>query len=245
MFTPNASPISTPTRLMPRMPSIRLPLLTPTSDSILPLSAPSTHSSPGRRSTSRRLSYNLKSRASRYSVPLVLAGLVATFFLFTTFSTGYRLPTFGGSNDVRPYSARPDGHPTNGVSLLIVAADEELAENRANAQEQDRQHSVRALVWWLAQGGIFPQAWSAPSDSELKKIGGRGFERLLEGIDNGDADNTIFAPGWADSAVKQYRTVVFSKVRSLPNPRRPQRLTPVRPSARTRERRKAFWRNTT
>ena len=99
-------------------------------------------------------------------------------------------------------------------SDAAVAAEDQLAANRANAQEQDRQHSVRALVWWLAQGGILPQTWSAPADNELKKIGGRGFERLLEAIDNGDADKDVFRPGWADLAVKQYRTVVFSKVRS-------------------------------
>lgn len=134
---------------------------------------------------------------------------------------------------------RPDSKMDNGVMLLTVdeneliaeddlfwdsyteaeplsaeeaAAEAELQAHKQNVQAQNEAHSLRALIWWLAEGGVFPNDFEVPSKSHLKKIGSSGFEKLLSSIDAGDENQMIFEEGWADFADKRYSIVVFSKV---------------------------------
>ncbi|WWC60787.1 glutaredoxin [Kwoniella dejecticola CBS 10117] len=88
---------------------------------------------------------------------------------------------------------------------------DELKAHKADVIKHDKIQSLRALVWWLAEGGILPNDWEVPTKAYLKKIGGRGMERLLEDIDGGDEDDEIFDNGWAEFANKRYRVVIFSK----------------------------------
>ncbi|WWD16218.1 glutaredoxin [Kwoniella shandongensis] len=132
----------------------------------------------------------------------------------------------------------PDGERDNGVSLLTMDEDELIAEDdlfwdsytdpeplseeeqaaeaemKAHKQdviEHDRKQSLRALIWWLAEGGIIPSKWEVPTKAYLRKVGGRGMERMLEDIDRGEEDDQIFENGWAEFANKRYQIVVFSK----------------------------------
>lgn len=102
------------------------------------------------------------------------------------------------------------------LSAEDAAAEAEMASREADVVEQNRQQSLRALTWWLAEGGEIPQDWEVPSKAYLKKIGGRGVERLLEDIVDEDfGDEVMFEDGWADFAKKRYRLIVFSKVSLL------------------------------
>ncbi|KAK8869520.1 glutaredoxin [Kwoniella newhampshirensis] len=132
----------------------------------------------------------------------------------------------------------PDGERDNGVSLLVMdeeeliaeddlfwdsytdpepmteeerLAEEEMKAHKQDVIEHDKKQSLRALVWWLAEGGIIPSTWEAPTKAYLRKVGGRGMERLLEDIDRGEEDEEIFENGWAEFANKRYKIVVFSK----------------------------------
>lgn len=127
----------------------------------------------------------------------------------------------------------------NGVSLLIEDEDELIAEDglwvdtyiepehtpeeidheaiereerRQDVLKHDRIYSLSALVYFLAEGGIFPHDFKVPSADALEKLGGRGFEKLLNQADRGEDGDLIFSPGWRDYASRQYRIVVFSKV---------------------------------
>ncbi|KIR28710.1 glutaredoxin [Cryptococcus deuterogattii LA55] len=133
---------------------------------------------------------------------------------------------------------RPDSKMDNGVMLLTVdeneliaeddlfwdsyteaeplsaeeaAAEAELQTHKQNVQAQNEAQSLRALIWWLAEGGVFPNDFEVPSKSHLKKIGSSGFEKLLSSIDAGDENQMIFEEGWADFADRRYSIVVFSK----------------------------------
>jgi hypothetical protein len=225
---------------------------------LLPLSYNTSQPSrfPSFRSTSRRLSYNLKMRASRHAVPLTFFGLITMLVFFFTYSkhsagsVGFlNSHTNGGklhiyTRDQLPLGGKAKGKSTNsntgnsGVSRLeqdeeeLIAEDDlfwssyveptpkteeeklaekEIADHRLEVQEYDRQHSLRALVWWLAEGGMFPTNYKAPSKAELRKLGGRGTELLLDKIDQATDEDTVFQDGWSQYAKKQYRIVVFSK----------------------------------
>ena len=143
------------------------------------------------------------------------------------------------------HANRPNGD-TNGLSILSQSEEELIAEDdlfwqsykepealiaeeewaqkeivahRKDVIKHDRQHSLSALVWWIAEGGVFPADWKVPSKPELKQMGGRGFEKLLQGLASETEDGEmIFEEGWARYAKKQYRIIVFSKVRPT-NPR--------------------------
>lgn len=101
------------------------------------------------------------------------------------------------------------------LSAEEAAAEAELQAHKQNVQAQNVAQSLRALVWWLAEGGVLPNDFEVPSKSHLKKIGSSGFEKLLSSIDAGEGDEIIFEDGWADFANKRYRIVVFSKVSSV------------------------------
>lgn len=90
--------------------------------------------------------------------------------------------------------------------------EERFQNHRADVLEQDRVHSLEALIWWLAEGGVFPNSYGIPNKAGLTKMGGSGFERALDRLDAGGNGESIFQDGWADYAKKQYRLVVFSKV---------------------------------
>ena len=181
----------------------------------------------------------MKSRASRYSLPLVLGGACALVFLIFT----HIRPAIQPATRIRLDSrqARTASHPPgNGVSLLLssedeliaeddlfwehyvapkypsreeIVAEEEFAAHQLDVQERDQRHALRALTYWLAEGGVFPRDWEVPSDTYLKKIGGRGVEKLLGAIEERVGEEPIFADGWAHFAKETYKTVVFSKVR--------------------------------
>ncbi|ODN88454.1 glutaredoxin [Cryptococcus wingfieldii CBS 7118] len=131
----------------------------------------------------------------------------------------------------------PDRHMDNGVGILVnedeliaeddlfwdsyteaeplsaeeAAAEAELQAHRADVLAHNTADSLRALVWWLAEGGILPNNWEVPTKAQLKKMGSKGFEKLLTEIDHGDEEQEIFEDGWADFANRRYKIVVFSK----------------------------------
>ena len=240
---------------------------------ILPLTHRASSPSPGSssrntlRSTSRRLSYNLKNRANRHAYPLAVAGLLAALYLyFTWYRTGYHSLTHGRkfhlyTRHQNPFGMKHGATPgtlgrgpgivngdRNRVSLLTAneeeliaeddlylqsyiepapltpeetAAEQQLQAHREDVLELDRQHQLRALVWWLAEGGTFPRSWDVPTKSHLKKVGGRGMEKILDKVDqvkDGKDDEAMFPDGWADYAKSQYRVVVISKVSRGHNP---------------------------
>ncbi|KAL7424285.1 hypothetical protein Q5752_001875 [Cryptotrichosporon argae] len=88
-----------------------------------------------------------------------------------------------------------------------AAAEHELQQRRKDVLERDRAHALQALVYWMAEGGIFPPGADVPSKAALRKMGTRAFERMLEDA----AGDAIFEAGWADFAQTRYREVVFSK----------------------------------
>jgi hypothetical protein len=224
------------------MPTIRVPFAAPETP-VLPLSAPSIASAGRVRSTGRRLNYNIKSRASHYSLPLTLGGVLALLFFVLRYNhSSHTQPDrphlYPRSND-SPYESS-----NNGISLLLsdedeliaeddlfwdsytesdpisdeeIEAEKEIAAHRLDVQQRDRKHALQAMIWWLAEGGVIPSNWEMPSASQMKKISGRGMEKMLESIDKGDEEEPIFAEGWAEYAKKMYRTVVFSKVSGLSN----------------------------
>ena len=252
----------TPPKRHVSMPSINLNFSPPSTSSkgarpLLPLSL-SPNRSP--RSTVRRISYNLKTRAEKYSVPLAIAAMLASAVLVVLYvtrpSSHFDVPFLSMSRSPaakhlyareypsehvkqQPLHGDEHGDVGNGMSFLVQdeeeliaeddvfwdsyvepvplteeekAAEAELQAHRADVMEHDRQQSLRALIWWLAEGGMFPDDWEIPSKSYLKKIGGRGMERLLMEVDNGEEDDEIFEEGWADFANKRYRITMFSKV---------------------------------
>ena len=163
------------------------------------------------------------------------AGSLTVPFGETVRSNAARLAMFERSHGLVPGSYIPSD---NGVSLLVqeedeliaeddlfwqqyiepeplsdeeIAAEEELRAHRADVVALDRAHSLRALVYWLAEGGRIPNEWEVPTKAYLKKIGARGVERLLGSIEN-EYDELIFDEGWAEYAQERFRVVVFSKV---------------------------------
>ncbi|WVN86576.1 glutaredoxin [Cryptococcus depauperatus CBS 7841] len=99
---------------------------------------------------------------------------------------------------------------------IPLSAEETAAEARRQALKQDlitsnHAHSLRALIWWLAEGGILPDDWEVPSKSHLEQIGGEGFEEMLTNINRGENESEIFETGWTELADQRYRIVVFSK----------------------------------
>ena len=211
----------------------------------LPPTNPNSNTAQGRiRSTSRRLNYKFKSRAGHYSLPLAL-GSICALLLFFYHSNHISLPSTSTTARIRLHTRSTEpitASPSNGISILLSEEDELIAEDdlfwdkytdpeplseeqktviaemtahRLDVQEHDRQHALRALIWWLAEGGIIPDEFEVPTHSYLKKAGGRGMERLLEDIQNGAENDEIFAEGWGEYANSMYRTVVFSKVSIL------------------------------
>jgi hypothetical protein len=88
-------------------------------------------------------------------------------------------------------------------------ADEAEAEaRRAEVHERARVHSLQALVYWLAEGGVISANWQVPTGKHLRKIGGRGVEKMLTAMGGG----AEFEEGWIDHVRDRFRVVVFSKV---------------------------------
>jgi hypothetical protein len=92
---------------------------------------------------------------------------------------------------------------------------EQLESRRNEVVKINKKHSLRALIWWISQGGVLPTGWDVPSQDTVLKMGSSGMEKLLEGIEGGVEGDEIFQEGWADFAKDRYRTVVFSKVSYL------------------------------
>lgn len=101
-----------------------------------------------------------------------------------------------------------------------IKAAKEAEAHRKDVIIQDRKDSVRALVWWIAQGGEFPNGWEVPSKKKIMKMGSRGVEKILSDLyrESGETpeeqDEELYPEGWAETARSRYRVTVFSKVGS-------------------------------
>jgi hypothetical protein len=89
---------------------------------------------------------------------------------------------------------------------------EQMEQRRKDVIDTNKVHSIRALIWWIAQGGKLPSGWEVPTKDAVLKMGAGGMEKLLEGIQSGPVGDEIFQEGWANYAKDRYRVVVFSKV---------------------------------
>ncbi|WRT67450.1 glutaredoxin [Kwoniella shivajii] len=275
----SSSPYSSPRRTFSLPSKIKLPfssssprltsspMLGGLGSPMIPLHSPT-------RSTARRVSYNIKSRASHYALPLSIGGFFTlAVFIYMSLNKSNEVSQFNNASKLSLYGRSrfsqeehaiklkqhqqydqeyereheyshgvqhhiPDSERDNGVSLLLMDEEELIAEDdlfwdtykdpeplsieeqklqdelKAHKQDvinQDKLQSLRALIWWLAEGGILPNNWEVPTKAYLKKIGGRGMERLLEDIDSGEEGDEIFDNGWAEFANRRYRVVIFSK----------------------------------
>ena len=96
----------------------------------------------------------------------------------------------------------------------------EMVRHKMEVTERHRAESLRAIAWFLAEGGELPGDFEVPTKKQVNKMGGRGVESMLKGMDEkfrqevGDdgSGEEIFEDGWAEFAKTRYRTVVFSKV---------------------------------
>jgi hypothetical protein len=114
----------------------------------------------------------------------------------------------------------------------------EMVKHKLEVAENHRAESLRALAWFVAEGGELPYDWEVPTKKHITKIGSRGVEHILQNMDEKvrqeegeDASGEeIFEDGWAEFAKTRYRTVVFSKVcsRILQVRRTVRRTKPVR-----------------
>jgi len=89
---------------------------------------------------------------------------------------------------------------------------EEMEQRRQDVIKTNKAHSLRALIWWISQGGVLPSGWEVPTKETVQKLGSSGMEKMLEGIAAGVEGDEIFQEGWADFAKDRYRIAVFSKV---------------------------------
>lgn len=89
---------------------------------------------------------------------------------------------------------------------------EQMEQRRKDVIKTNKAHSLRALIWWIANGGILPNDYKVPSEKEVHQMGSSGMEKELEEIDSGVEGDEIFQEGWAAFAVDRYQAVVFSKV---------------------------------
>ena len=99
--------------------------------------------------------------------------------------------------------------------ILAEETEEERLRNEQHMMDikkHDSQYALSAIAWFLSEGGILPHDFVVPSKETISRIGGRGFERMLNKLDLGENGESIFQDGWADYARKQYRVIVFSKV---------------------------------
>lgn len=244
----------------------------PTPGSLLP--GPISSASPRR--SARRVSYTIKNRLSRHSLPLSIGLFITTMLLYITYSGGNGMPSF--SLDERSGGQQKtfnDGgfvRENNGLSFLEEHEDELIAEDdqfwdehRAKSEEEkkemekmearrkdvertNKRHSLRALIWWISQGGILPSDYELPDKEDVLKMGSRGMERVLEDLDNGVPGDEIFQEGWAEFAKDRYQVTVFSKVSSVHFACCVLVLLGLtrayRHSARTRRTQRAFWSST-
>lgn len=100
-----------------------------------------------------------------------------------------------------------------------VEADEEAARVRKETEAEAKHDKLRALVWWIARGGMFPADYRHPSAATLKKMNQKAFEDLLVDIEG--TDENVFLGGWESEADLAQRVTVFSKVsarREQPSP---------------------------
>ena len=150
----------------------------------------------------------------------------------------------GGGGDQQVYNAGGYIRENNGLSFLEEQADELIAEDdafwdayqekqgkgkkteeeRKEAEEMEerrkdvlktnKEHSLRALIWWIANGGVLPNDYQVPTETEVHQMGSSAMEKELGEIENGIEGDEIFQEGWAEFAVERYRAVIFSKVSS-------------------------------
>lgn len=105
-----------------------------------------------------------------------------------------------------------------------VAADEDAARAAEEKGAESRRDKLRALVWWIARGGIFPDDYRIPAAGTMAKMPQSKWESLLADVEG--TDEHVFLGDWVDEADIYQRVTVFSKVRLLAQKNK-NKLTPV------------------
>lgn len=91
-----------------------------------------------------------------------------------------------------------------------IEADEEAARVKKEKEAEAKTDKLRALIWWIARGGMFPSDYRHPSSGTLGKMSQKKFEDLLTDVEG--TDENVFLGGWQDEANMAKRVTVFSKV---------------------------------
>jgi hypothetical protein len=91
---------------------------------------------------------------------------------------------------------------------------EQMESRRKEVIKTNKVHSLRALIWWISQGGVLPTGWDVPTKDTVLKLGSGGMKKMLEGIDGGVVGDEIFQEGWADFAKDRYRVFIWFKLTS-------------------------------
>jgi hypothetical protein len=92
-----------------------------------------------------------------------------------------------------------------------VEADEEKARKAEEKSAVGKRDKLRALVWWIARGGVFPDDYRIPAAGTMAKMPQKEWEGLLADVEG--TDEHVFLGDWEDEANMMQRVTVFSKVR--------------------------------
>ncbi|BEJ12297.1 hypothetical protein CspHIS471_0207570 [Cutaneotrichosporon sp. HIS471] len=90
-----------------------------------------------------------------------------------------------------------------------IEADEEAARKEKEKGAEGRRDKVRALVWWITRGGLFPDDYRIPSAGTLAKMLQSEWESLLADVEG--TDEHVFLGEWVEDANFSQRVTVFSK----------------------------------
>ena len=173
--------------------------------------------------------FNFRNRTGKLAVPLSFGTVILVLYILSlTLSTD--------SSSLRPSSIQiretGKGHIRHGPPQARLERERQRALEKSRVQRvqpvdvQDPEGSARralmSMIWWIAQGGVFPDNWRAPSKDQLLGSGTDGMEERLDDIGiSGSAiwragwSKDAFAHGWDETAMEELRVVVFSKV-SMP-----------------------------
>ncbi|BEI81595.1 hypothetical protein CcaverHIS002_0207550 [Cutaneotrichosporon cavernicola] len=90
-----------------------------------------------------------------------------------------------------------------------IEADEEAARQEEEKGAEGRRDKVRALVWWITRGGIFPDDYRIPSAGTIAKMPQTEWESMLADVEG--TDEHVFLGEWLGEANLSQRVTVFSK----------------------------------
>ncbi|KLT40098.1 hypothetical protein CC85DRAFT_287887 [Cutaneotrichosporon oleaginosum] len=90
-----------------------------------------------------------------------------------------------------------------------VVADEDAARVAEDKSAEQKRDKLRALVWWIARGGVFPDDYRIPSAGTMDKMSQKEWEGLLADVEG--TDEHLFLHDWAEEANMSQRVTVFSK----------------------------------